>query len=145
MLYLKSFVLWLVFLAIAVAMGMARERWLLPIVGNFRAHQIGTVLVCGLIAVVVLFGTRWLQLRPGQALRIGSFWLVLTLLFEFGVFGVLLGHPWPELFADYNLLQGRLWVLVLLTEALSPYVFAKYAVWQRDVGRQPRRSAHETD
>jgi hypothetical protein len=127
MLYLKSLALWLVFLVVAVGLALVRDLWLSPAFGSFRAHQMGTLAVCGLISIVVLFGVRWLKLQPAQGLQVGSFWVTLTLLFEFGVFGVLLGYPWSELLADYNVLKGRLWPLVLLTELLSPCAFARYA------------------
>jgi hypothetical protein len=34
-------------------------------------------------------------------------------------------HPWSRLLHDYNLFEGRLWVLVLLWVTLAPYVFHK--------------------
>jgi len=52
------------------------------------------------------------------------FWLVLTLLFEFG-FGRYRGNSWEKLFTDYNLLKGRLWILIPLWLAIAPYLFFK--------------------
>ncbi|MBC7936272.1 MAG: hypothetical protein H7Y86_13055 [Rhizobacter sp.] len=49
-------------------------------------------------------------------------WLLLTLLLEFGS-GRLLGHSWSKLLEDYNIFEGRLWILILLFTALSPYLF----------------------
>jgi hypothetical protein len=34
-----------------------------------------------------------------------------------------MGHPWKRLFHDYNLLRGRLWVLILIWTGVAPYVF----------------------
>jgi len=34
-------------------------------------------------------------------------------------------HPWSRLLADYNLLQGRLWVLILVVTGISPFAAAK--------------------
>lgn len=53
-------------------------------------------------------------------LRIGLLWLVLTVAFEFGFFHSVVGKPRDVLLADYNLLRGRLWVLVLATVLLGP-------------------------
>jgi len=51
---------------------------------------------------------------------IGGFWVILTILFEF-VFGhYVIKNPWQKLLADYNILKGRLWSLLLLTELISP-------------------------
>ncbi|MEW6447103.1 MAG: hypothetical protein AB1426_03305, partial [Bacillota bacterium] len=54
---------------------------------------------------------------------IGLIWLVLTVAFEFGFGHFVMGHSWSRLLHDYNLLKGRLWVLVLLWVAIAPYVF----------------------
>jgi len=47
--------------------------------------------------------------------------VVLTLLFEFGL-GRALGRPMETLLADYNILRGRLWPLVLITELVGPWI-----------------------
>ena len=39
---------WLVLAAIASGAGVVRELWLRPIVGEQRAHQLGTLMVCAL-------------------------------------------------------------------------------------------------
>jgi hypothetical protein len=36
-----------------------------------------------------------------------------------------MGHPWQKLFADYNLLNGRIWVLVLINNIAAPLVSGK--------------------
>ena len=44
----------------------------------------------------------------------------MTLLFEFGVGHYLFGSPWHRLLADYNLLEGRVWLLVPLWLLVAP-------------------------
>jgi hypothetical protein len=65
----------------------------------------------------------WLRLASGaEAVRMGLVWLGLTVAFEF-VFGhYAMGQPWAALLHDYNLLHGRLWVVVLAWTTLAPYV-----------------------
>ena len=53
-------------------------------------------------------------------LLIGAFWTILTILFEFGFGHYVIGHSWSKLFADYNILKGRVWSLVLLTTFIAP-------------------------
>jgi hypothetical protein len=49
--------------------------------------------------------------------------VALTVLFEF-IFGrLVMKHPWSKLLADYNLLAGRLWLLVLLWLVIAPVLF----------------------
>ena len=58
-------------------------------------------------------------------LLIGIFWAVITIIFEF-VFGhYVIGHSWQKLFADYNLFNGRLWVLVLINNIVAPLISGK--------------------
>lgn len=128
---------WLLFMLIAVASGALRETLLTPLLGEHSAHQIGTVFVCSLIGATIWRFVRHLRPGPGQALVLGLGWVAVTLLFEFGVFHFLLGHPLSEMLAEYNLAAGRLWPLVLLTELLTPWLATRK--W-----RQPapaRRSA----
>ena len=47
-------------------------------------------------------------------------WLGMTLVFEFGAGHYLFGTPWRALLADYNVLAGRLWVLVLIATMTAP-------------------------
>lgn len=59
-------------------------------------------------------------LPPAGRWAIGLFWLVLTVCFEFLFGHYVAGHPWERLLADYNLLAGRLWVLILATLLFTP-------------------------
>ena len=125
MLWLKALALWLLLSVLAVTLGGARQAWLAPVLGDFRAHQAETLLFCVVVASVALPGVRWMRATRTQGFRVGLLWLALTVAFEFGVFGMALGHPWSELLADYNVLEGRLWPLVLATELAAPWIFAK--------------------
>ena len=63
-------------------------------------------------------------LRPhsvGQAVAIGLMWMVLTVLFEFGLGRYVLGDSWGNLLHAYNPLEGRVWGLFILWVGLAPY------------------------
>jgi hypothetical protein len=45
---------------------------------------------------------------------------VLTVLFEFGFFALVMGHPMDVLLGEYDLFRGRLWLLVLITTFFAP-------------------------
>lgn len=113
---------WFAFMAIAVAAGVLREALLTPRLGEHAAHQVGTVLVCVLIAAVIVATIRRLRPTPSQALAMGAGWAAMTMAFEIGVFHFIVGHPMDALLADYKLWEGRLWPLVLLTELLTPWL-----------------------
>jgi hypothetical protein len=67
---------------------------------------------------------RFPPASSSQAIFIGLVWVVLTLIFEFG-FGRYPGRSWPQLLEDYNLLKGRIWILIPLWLAIAPYIFYK--------------------
>jgi hypothetical protein len=43
-----------------------------------------------------------------------------TIAFEFLFGHYVMGHSWDSLWADYNVLQGRLWPLVLIVTLFGP-------------------------
>ena len=117
----RALVVWLVQLVVIVVLGGLRDTFLQPIVGEHRAHQIGT-LIAGLAVLGVICGfLHWIgPASRAQALGLGAFWLLLALAFEFGFFHFIVGVPWPRLVADYNLARGNLLPLLWLTVLLGP-------------------------
>src|SRR5918997_1781576 len=67
---------------------------------------------------------------------VGAFWLVLTVLFEFGFGRGVDGKSWSDLLADYNLAEGRLWPLVLAWLALGPFALRRAEVAVRRAERE---------
>lgn len=112
---------WFGIMLLAILNGAFRDVLLTPRVGDLGARAIS----CLTLAVVILFVT-WISLpwiRPesmSDAWRIGSMWLAMTLIFEFGAGHYGFGTPWTALLADYNLLAGRLWILVLVATVTAP-------------------------
>ena len=84
------------------------------------ANRFSTVVLAILILgyAAVLQRARPLS-RPAVAWRIGALWLALTIAFEFG-FGLLTGTPLEELLADYDVTEGRFWVLIPITTFVAP-------------------------
>ncbi len=114
---------WLGLVILAILNGSVRQLGYGPRLGELRAHQLST-----LIGLLVFTGYLALlsRVRPirtaGQAITIGALWLGLTVLFEFGFGHYVAGHPWTRLLADYNLFEGRVWVLVLVWCAVAPWL-----------------------
>jgi hypothetical protein len=126
MLYLKSFGIWFLLLICAIIAGTFRQEILLPEFGELTAHQIGTIIFLIVQFVIIYFFIRKLKIsHTNLLLKIGIFWVVMTIIFEF-VFGhYVIGHPWQKLFADYNLLNGRIWILVLINNIAAPLICGK--------------------
>ncbi len=120
----KYVLAWVPMVPIAIANALLRERVFAARLGELRAHQASTASCVLLFAVYIWVVTR--ICRPestGQAFATGLLWLGLTVAFEFLFGRYMMGHPWGRLFHDYNVLEGRVWVVVLAWITLAPYAF----------------------
>lgn len=120
--YLLALAVWLLLFVVAFSLGAVRELVIAPAIGEALAHVVGTLafvaVLLGITAVLVR------RIRPRCSVTdlwlVGLLWLALTVAFEFLFFHYAAGKPWEVLLADYNVLQGRTWVLVPLTELFGP-------------------------
>ena len=118
---LRTLLAWFLLLAIAIANGFVREAFITPKAGRGLGHAISTVLLSVLIIVVGWLATMWIApVSIQDAWTIGVGWLLCTLAFEFLAGHFVFGRTWPELFADYNLLAGRIWIMVLVVTLMTP-------------------------
>lgn len=127
----RAIVVWFVLLVIAVLNGTFRVAVLIPRMGDAAAHVVSTILLCAEMLVLAWFTVPWIAIPNGaRAVAIGLLWVALTLVFEFG-FGHYVSHkPWSELLADYDILRGRIWPLVLVTTAVAPWLVSRLRVWR---------------
>ena len=128
MIYLKSFGIWLILAISAIVVATFRVAVLLPPFGEQTAHQIGTIIYLIVQFTIIYFFVKRISVRatrrvaPTTLLLIGIFWVIITIIFEF-IFGhYVMGNSWEKLFADYNLFNGRLWVLVLINNISAPII-----------------------
>jgi len=126
MLYLMSLGIWFILAVSAIAVATFRVVVLLPLFGEQIAHQLGTVLYLIIQFLIIYLFIKKMKIKEVKTLLgIGIFWVVTTVIFEF-VFGhYVIGNSWQKLFADYNLLKGRLWVLVLINNIAAPLISEK--------------------
>jgi hypothetical protein len=120
----KYLVSWIPGIPIAIVNGLLRTSLYMQFLTELHAHQLSAVSFIVLFGIYVWFVLKWLKLSSAQeAFRLGLTWLVLTVIFEFLFGHFVMGHPWSSLFHDYNLLAGRVWVLVLIWIAAAPSIF----------------------
>lgn len=132
--WLRALAVWLGLAVLMVAHGWARELFVTPALGALRAHLLSSVTGALIVVAVSALTLEWLGVvgRPRRQLRLGLFWLALTVLFEF-VFGRwVAGHPWERLLRDYDVSAGRAWLLVLAATLLGPWLAGR---WRRVIGR----------
>jgi hypothetical protein len=120
--YLLAQAVWLVFLVLAFGLGVVRERLLAPAIGGHAAHVVGTLVFVGVMLGVTAAFVRRIRPRctPADLWLVGLLWVALTAAFEFLFFHFVAGESWEVMLAHYDLLRGRIWVLVPLAELFGP-------------------------
>jgi hypothetical protein len=123
---MRAFGVWLLIVLVAVINGGIRQALISPRTGDTAGHAISTVMLCAAILLLCWVTIGWM--RPAtrrEVWRIGALWVTLTLAFEFLAGHYVFGTPWRQLLADYNVFDGRIWVLVLVTTAIGPWLAAR--------------------
>lgn len=120
----KYAIAWLPLLLIAVLNGALRAVFYGRFLSDLYAHQLSTLIAIVLFGFYIRFVIDlWRPESARQALHVGLLWVGMTVVFEFLVMHYVAGHSWRTLLHDYNLLAGRVWVLLLAWVAIAPYVF----------------------
>src|SRR5574342_169504 len=126
MVLLRSLAAWLLILVFAVLNGGFRESVLLPNLGKPAALVLSGALLSACIVIVAVVLAGWLGLKGvSRCLSVGSFWLCLTLTFEFGFGRLIEGLSWPEMLEAYAFRDGHIWPLVLVVTFFAPLVAAR--------------------
>lgn len=118
---------WLLFMFLAIGNAILREGIYSSFLDELRAHQLSTFTLMTLFIIGTYFVLRFTQinLTDQQAFLMGSIWLILTICFEFLAGHYAFGNSWDKLLADYNILKGRIWILIPLTTLIAPYLIKK--------------------
>jgi len=125
---IRALIVWFGLLVLAFANAALREMALVPGAGESVGRAISSVTLSAAVALLAWFTIAWIgPTSTRDAWTIGTLWLLLTLAFEFLVGHYIFGNPWHELWADYNVLRGRIWVLVLFTTLLAPVLMHVYS------------------
>jgi hypothetical protein len=123
--FARAIAIWCVLLVIASINGVLREAVLIPRTGELLGRIVSTLLLSIFILVLAWLTVAWIGPRTSQsAWLVGVVWLLLTLAFEFLAGHYLFHNSWSTLLADYNVLRGRIWVLVLITTLVAPRLCA---------------------
>ncbi|MGC9367350.1 MAG: hypothetical protein ACP5FK_09980 [bacterium] len=124
MLNWKFYIAWIPGIPIAILNGIIRNNFYQRFLLELKAHQLSAVSFIVLFGFYVWLILKWLKLSSlKEALLVGVIWLILTVVFEF-LFGYfVVGQPWSRLFQDYNIVAGRIWILVLIWIMVSPGIF----------------------
>lgn len=89
-----------------------------------------TLLLTGIVLGVSYWYFPGTDYTRGELLVVGVVWVVLTVIFEFGVGYVEDGSIEPVL-AQYDVFAGQIWVLVLVTLFVAPLLFGDWLATNR--------------
>ena len=118
---------WFLFMVFAIINAALRDGVYKPIIGDLRAHQLSTIMFIAILLIITYFVFRYsqIELTTQQTYIIGTIWLLATICFEFLAGHYVFGNSWEKIFADYNILKGRIWIIVLITILFAPYISNK--------------------
>jgi len=111
---------------LAIGNGFLREATYGQSLSELHSHQLSTVIAMLVMGLAVHQLSRYsVPVSATQAITVGVIWLALTLGFEFSFGRLVVGHSWTRLFQDYDLLSGRVWLLLLAWVTCLPYITYK--------------------
>lgn len=117
---------WLIMPLLGTVNGLFRQFVLIDYVNENVAYPISAFTLIVLLTLYV--GVVWhkLNIQNGKsAWKTGLTWMLLTIFFEFSL-GHFVSHlTWEQMFADYNIFNGRLWPLVLLSLLILPPLYLR--------------------
>jgi len=113
---------------LAIANAGFRETIIAPSTSELLAHQLSTVTLIVLIALLsYAYFTRWaFEHTRAELVGVGVLWLGLTVAFEFLFGHYVAGNSWSSILEQYDLLAGYVWIFIPLTVLVAPLVFGYY-------------------
>ena len=115
---------WLLLALAMIANGVARLYLLVPLLGERGAELASAATGVALILAITRPFIRSLSFAsPREYGEIALLWVGMTVAFEFGFGHYVAGASWSALLANYDLLEGRAWPVVLAFVAASPFLW----------------------
>ncbi|NOT46826.1 MAG: hypothetical protein HOP17_03625 [Acidobacteria bacterium] len=118
--------MWLVIIFVESLHGIARTMILEPVVGDFPARQVSTLVGAALVVAITFIFVRWLKgSQVIDFICVGVIWVALTVIVEIVLGRMVMNLSWERIASDYDLVSGGLMPLGLLVMLLSPLTLAK--------------------
>jgi hypothetical protein len=123
--WLRAALVWMLIMLAETGHGIVREVFIAPVLGDLRARQLGVLVGCIIIFVIAWLTARWMGASSRrQQFRVGAFWVILTLVFEFAL-GRATGATWSRILSDYNPAHGGFMLLGLAFMFITPWLTRK--------------------
>ena len=119
---MRASLVWMLIILAETGHGVVREVFIAPAIGGLRARQLGVAIGCVIIFIIAWLTARWMGASSRrQQFRVGAYWVLLTLVFEF-LLGRAWGMSWSRIFADYNPMHGGYMLFGLAFMFLAPWI-----------------------
>ncbi len=129
MVVIKLLFFWFLMVVCAILNGVFREKVLghYLLLNDKISLPLSGVLLSLLVFIISYIAIEHVTKKTMFTyIGIGIFWVLLTLVFEYGFGYFMLGKSWSEISTVFNVQQGNLFVLVLLVTLLAPLVSAYF-------------------
>lgn len=121
----RALLAWLIIAVAESVHGILRRLFVLPVIGELRAHQTGIFVGCVIIFAIAWASIRWIGARSiPELLQIGVVWILLMAAFETSL-GYAFGYPLSRILQDYNIAEGRLMIFGMVFMLFAPAMAAK--------------------
>lgn len=123
----KAVLVWFVIALLAIANGALRDLVLAPAIGAGVARPLSGISLSAIVLLVSYLVSAFLGTWKSRIYWfIGVQWVLMTLAFEFLFGHFVAGRSWAELLQTFNILQGDLFLLVLLVTLCAPRLAAGF-------------------
>jgi hypothetical protein len=124
--WMRATLVWMLIMLAETGHGVVREIFIAPVIGGLRARQLGVLVGCVIIFVIAWLLARWMKAGGTRdQFRVGAYWVVLTVIFEFAL-GRATGASWSRLLSDYNPAHGGFMLVGLAFMFLAPWLTKKF-------------------
>lgn len=121
---LKSMLIWIGIIPIAIINGGLREVVLSPLLGKPALPISGFLLAAMVFLLAYLLIPRIGKGKQVTYIKMGINWIAATIVFEFSL-GFSNGESLEDMLSAYNILTGNLWLLVVVFTGFAPWLIAK--------------------
>ena len=122
----KATGIWLIIVVAAIFNGVMREKMFTPILGSQFSLPLSGITLSLLIFIISYFLVPFIGRHRGQVfVLVGLLWVVLTLSFEYSFGYFVSGKSLPEINEVFNLADGNLFAVAVISSAVAPWLVAK--------------------
>ena len=137
----RAIALWFLLIAGTLLLGAFRSALTKQSLDPKFVLQLADLAGAALVLIATFYLVEKLETRSTRdLLLVGAIWVVLTVLTEVLFHRFVMHDTWGNIFLDYDLLSGRLWLVVLAALFLGPFLMTRlHGIEDRDAEGYLRR------